>query len=231
MSDMKNKIRILQEKYYRQLYQDHNGTPMAVSSESLVHKELRFREICRLFQDEDSKNFFSVHDVGMGLGDLYNFFSTHFPHLNVNYSGSDILKEYVESSRERFPDSTFFHRDLTEGSATDTYDYVVLSGVFHQRRTSTIPEWESFWQSLLLNCWDMSRKGMAFNFVSPFVDYYQDNIYYCNIHKLIDFVASSLSRHFTLNHNYALYEFTVLIYKPEYVRTLFPQNEFVKYFR
>jgi hypothetical protein len=229
---MKNITRKTQEAYYRSLYQEHSGTPMAVSSESLAHKELRFREICRLFQDEDAKSNFSVHDVGMGLSDLYHFISTHFPYSNINYSGSDILEEFVEASKERFPNSTFFHRDLTEeGNTTDTYDYVVLSGVFHQRRTSTIPEWESFWQTLLLNCWNMSRKGIAFNFVSPFVDYYQDNIYYCNIYKLIDFVVSRMSRYFTVNHNYALYEFTILVYKPEYTRELFPQDEFAKYFR
>ena len=73
MRDVNNVTRKAQEKYYRSLYQEYSGSPMAVSSESLEHKELRFREICRLFQDEDCPEGFSLHDTGAGLGDLYHY--------------------------------------------------------------------------------------------------------------------------------------------------------------
>ncbi|MCA1793918.1 MAG: hypothetical protein LC660_08625 [Desulfobacteraceae bacterium] len=65
-----NNTRSRQEDIYRNLYRQHKGTPMAVSSESLAHKELRFRKISEIFAAED---VVQVHDVGMGLGDAVSF--------------------------------------------------------------------------------------------------------------------------------------------------------------
>ena len=41
-----NKTRKSQEQIYRNLYEEHKGTPKAVASESLAHKALRFGQIC-----------------------------------------------------------------------------------------------------------------------------------------------------------------------------------------
>jgi hypothetical protein len=57
-----NKTRVLQEKLFRDLYHKHVGTPMAVSSESLAHKELRYRQISQIFDGDDR---FTIHDVGI----------------------------------------------------------------------------------------------------------------------------------------------------------------------
>ena len=225
---MSNSTRADQERIYRELFEKHKGTTMAVSSESPAHKHLRFTKITDIFATDDH---ISVHDVGMGLADMYAFIRERWPGKTVEYSGTEILEEYVAASTERYPELRFHHRDIAEQAFEDRYDYVVMSGVFHQRRDSTIPAWESFAQDIIRNSFAMCRKGVAFNFISPFVDFYQTQVYYSNLPKLINFINDDLSRFFDIRHDYALYEFTVHVYREEYIRSMHPQPEFAKYFK
>lgn len=225
---MSNPTREDQERVYRELFEKHRGTPMAVSSESAAHKRLRFTKVSDVIGDD---NDFSVHDVGMGVADLYAFMQQRYPERRFTYSGTEILKEYVDAASERFPDVTFLHRDLADTPGDDRYDYVLMSGVFHQRRDSGIRQWEAFSQDIIRNSFAMCRKAVAFNFISPFVDFYHTNVYYANLPKLINFINDDLSRFFEVRHNYALFEFTVFVYREEYVKTLHPDPEFAKYFK
>lgn len=225
---MENKTRPSQEKIYKELYEQHKGTPMAVSSESWNHKHTRFNMVCDILRNDDN---ITVHDVGMGIADMGAFIKNQFPEKNIQYSGTEILEEYVKEAEERFPASKFYTRDVAEQSFDDHYDYLLLSGVFHQRRDSPIRDWEKFSQQILKNAFKMCNKGIAFNFISPFVDFYQTQVYYANLPKLINFINDDLSRFFEIRHNYALFEFTVYVYKEEYIKTQYIQPEFQKYFK
>ena len=223
-----NKIRVSQEAYFRHLYNEYNGTPKAVSSESMEHKCLRFAQISRIFEGDDN---FTIHDIGMGLAAYLDYLNAHFSDIHFEYSGTEILQEYVENTRSRFPQNKFYLRDIAEKKPPEKYDYVVMSGIFHQRREISIPDWEAFSQKLIKNAFGMSKKGIGFNFISPFVDFYQTDVYYCNLIKLIHFIHDDLSRFYVINSNYALYEFTVFVYQESYIRSMYPQTEFQKYFK
>ncbi|NLJ19750.1 MAG: hypothetical protein GX429_01295 [Bacteroidales bacterium] len=223
-----NKIRDAQEGYFRYLYNEFAGTPKAVSSESLAHKKLRYAQLSRIFEGNDN---FSIHDIGMGLAAYLDYLNENLSNLNFKYSGSEILSEYIEQVKGRFPENEFYLRDVSEMLPEDRYDYVVMSGVFHQRRETSIPEWETFSQNLISNAFKMSKIGVGFNFISPFVDFYQTEVYYCNMVKLIHFIHDKLSRFFVINHNYALFEFTVFVYQESYIKSKYTQAEFQKYFK
>lgn len=225
---MSNPTRQDQEKVYRELFTKHHGTPMAVSSESAAHKRLRFTKVTDVIGNDDN---FSVHDVGMGVADLYAFMLERFAGRKFAYSGTEILKEYIDAAQKRFSGLAFYHRDIADAPGKDRYDYVLLSGVFHQRRESTIRQWEAFAQHIIKNSFAMCRKAVVFNFISPFVDFYQPQVYYANLPKLLNFINDELSRFFELRHSYALFEFTVFVYTEEYVRRLHPEPEFGKYFK
>jgi len=222
------KVREAQEKYFRYLYTEFAGTPKAVSSESLEHKKLRFAQISRIFEGNDK---FSIHDIGMGLAAYLDYMNENFPDLNYEYSGTEILPEYVDNVMSRFPKNRFYLRDVAEIQPEEKYDYVVMSGVFHQRRETSIRDWEAFSQKLISNAFKMSKIAVGFNFISPFVDFYQTEVYYCNLMKLIHFINDDLSRFFVINHNYALFEFTVFVYQESYIKSKYIQSEFQKYFK
>lgn len=223
-----NPAREAQEKVFRSLYQRYQGSSMAVSSESWAHKTVRFSQMSRIFEGD---NGFTIHDVGMGMADYYAYLRSACADLTIEYSGTEILQEYYDEASRRFPSCKFYLRDIAEQSFDDCYDYVVMSGVFHQRRDTRIRDWEVFAQDLIMNSFRMCNKAVGFNFISPFVDYYQTEVYYCNLPKLLNFINDNLSRFFVINHNYALFEFTVFVYKESYVKLNHPQSEFQKYFR
>jgi hypothetical protein len=221
-------IRKSQQNHYRGLLEKHAGTTMAVSSESAAHKRLRFEQISKVFGDDTT---FSLHDVGMGLGAYGSYLIENHPNKSIAYSGSEILPEFVEGARAAHPTCQFFCRDISEQSGKDFYDYVILSGVFHQRRETSISDWEKFSRVILRNAFAMCRKGLAFNFISPFVDFYQTEVYYANLPRIISFVVEELSRFFVINHSYALYEFTIYVYRENVISARDNAEEFKKYFK
>ncbi len=223
-----NNTRENQERIFRSLYQKYKGTTMEVSSESIAHKNTRYEILSKLVENE---KIIQVHDVGFGLASYYNYLIKNFPGKTIEYSGSEILVEYIKEVQKRYDNIQVYHRDLSEVPGKDKYDYLVMSGVFHQRRESKISDWERFSQSIIKNTFLMCNKGIAFNFITPFVDFYQSDVYYCNLPKLLNFINDELSRFFVLHHNYALFEFTVFVYKEDYIHSLYPQSEFVKYFK
>jgi hypothetical protein len=88
-----------------------------------------------------------------------------------------------------------------------------------------------FMQKTILNAFKMCTKGLAFNLVSPFVDYKNKNVYYSDIVEVIYFLRDNLGRFFSINHDYALYEYTVFVFKEEYIKSKHGQEEFLKYFK
>lgn len=222
-----SKVRKAQEGIYRELLSKHKGTPMAVSSESLAHKKLRFDLISRMFSGDKG---FTLHDVGMGIADFGEYLQKHHGEKQVIYSGTEILEEYCEEAKRRFPGSEFFCRDIADRPYEDEYDYIIMSGVFHQRRDTAIPDWEKFAQDIIRNSFKMCNRGVAFNLISPFVDFYQTQVYYSNLPKFINFINDELSRFFVISHDYALFEYTVFVFKEDYIKSKYTEIEFQKYF-
>jgi hypothetical protein len=228
---MENDLRLIKDiqiKHFGDLYEKFKGTPMAVSSESIEHKYLRYKNIAGIFGED---NNFSIHDVGMGLADFYEYINKEFTQKVFAYSGSDILPDFVNEAKKKYPSCNFYLRNIAETIPSENYDYVIMSGLFHQKREIKIKEWEYFSHAMIFNAYKMAAKGIAFNFVSPFVDFYQPEVYYCKLDKLLNFITDRLSRFFVLKHDYALYEFTVFVYKEEYIHSQFKQKEFQKYFK
>ena len=217
-----------QVKHYSELFRKHPDEPMAVSSESAVHKRVRFDQIAGLFKNESEP--FTLHDVGMGMAHYWKYLQEYHPDLDVTYSGTEVVPEYHSYCERSSPDMTFALRDLAEAPGDDMYDYVILSGVFHQMRNSKRRDWEQFAYAILENSFAMCRKGMAFNFISPFVDFYQTEVYYCDMMKMLHAVRDRMSRFFEIRHNYALFEFTVFVYPEQVVKDDFPEPEMAKYF-
>ena len=93
-----------------------------------------------------------------------------------------------------------------------------MSGLFHQMRNTSRKDWESFAYSILENAFTMCNEGMAFNFISPFVDFYQENVYYCDLMKLLNMINTKMSRFFIINHSYPLFEFTIFVYPESIIK-------------
>ena len=219
-----------QRHHWKTLAAEHPGTVQAVGSESIAHKYLRYAKLAEIFSQRGPAEL-SIHDVGCGVGDFYDWLK-HSGHdlKQISYSASEITPEYCEIARQRHPEVQFYIRDILAKPVPDRYDYVILSGVFHQQGDVSHRRWVDYMQNLLSAAWGMTNVGMAFNVLTSYADFYKPGNFYADLSELQLFVVRHLSRFFRIDCSYPLFEATFHVYKPSSIKYLYPQNEFQRYF-
>ena len=180
----------------------------AVGWNSRESQYLRFEKLLLLI---DFKEEFSINELGCGYGELYKFL------INNNYSfssfnGYDISKEMLKKCENylNYPNNL----NLYHSSNIETLsDYTIASGIFNIPFDNTQEEWQIYINKTIENMYKFSTKGIAFNFLTSYVDYKADNLYYQNPEEIFRFCIENYGRNIQIIHNYNLYEFTVIIEK------------------
>ena len=152
-------------------------------------------------------------DFGCGLSHLYEFISRK-EIGNVEYSGLDISKEFVDLSRKKFPNVRYYCADLIQDkNAIPDFNFIVMNGIFTEKRDLTFDEMFEFFTKLLTNVFCKADKGVAFNVMSKAVAWERDDLFHLPTDLLVDFLTKDLSRNFVIRNDYGLYEYTVYVYK------------------
>jgi SAM-dependent methyltransferase len=157
----------------------------------------------------------SLLDFGCGAAHLLNYIQND-KQLNqqITYSGSDISQKFVELSQSKFPNNNFYLFDLLEDtSRVPQFDYIVMNGVFTEKRELSFDEMWQYFQNMMCAIFKMTNKGVAFNVMSKAVDWERDDLFHLPADLLISFLTKELTRHFVIRNDYGLYEYTVYIYK------------------
>ncbi len=217
-----------QREFFLDLYRKHGDDPRSLSHRDGVTQRERYRRAARGFDEERP---FSVHEVGCGLGHFGEYLNARHP--RATYSGSEICEEFVEACRQRFPDGSFELRDLSGGPGEDRYDYLVLIGVFNIRAGRDESDWQRFVRDMLKNMYTMCRAGIVADFLTPYHDpeYTKAELHYQEVGALLDFVHAELSRHYEIDAGGPLYEYSLRVWRPEYLRDRFGAAEFDRYFK
>ncbi|MCG5541985.1 MULTISPECIES: hypothetical protein, partial [unclassified Halorhodospira] len=137
------------------------------------------------------------------------------------YSGSEITPDFARLARERHPHIDYQTRNITDKNTIGTseiYNYVILSGVFHQPGDVPLRRWAQYMKELLLASWDLADRGIAFNVLNHHADFYRPGNYYADLNELQIFVSKELSRFYFLDNLSPLFETTFLVYKPEHIK-------------
>lgn len=225
------KLQESQKKFYYNKFLQFHDDPRSLSWNSKLSQELRFTKILDLFKFEDYEKAFTIHEVGCGLGHFLEFLrETPFKYT---YSGSDIIPEFIENNIKKYPGSSFYVQDISAdyneiSKKIEKCDYFCLSGTFHTKEDNDLTEWESFVFKSIENMVLMSNKGICANFLTSYSDFYDEKLYYADPKRILDWAITNISRFVTITQDIPLYEFTVCIYKEEYMRSRFPGYE--KYF-
>ena len=217
-----------QSKLYQDMFDKHGPSVNAVASGDQIYKNLRYKKIINLFSDDAD---FSVHDVGFGLGHFWEYMQRELSGTRILYSGSEVTEQFVSYCKAHYPEMDFRFRDLADGPFEDKYDYLVFGGTFYHLAETPSQDFQKYIFSLIENAFSMSRRGVSFNLITEYVDYRRNDLFYCSMPKLLEFLNSRLSRFFTIHHNYPLYEYTVCVYQETYIKSKYPQANFEKYFK
>jgi SAM-dependent methyltransferase len=197
-------------EHYQTLLKKHGDSPQALQYRDAETQFARFKIL-----SEIASPLNSVLDVGCGLAHLYLYLqSTGF---SGKYVGVDIVPEFAQLAAETFKDEknvTITHASGLEPLPTGT-DFALLSGVFNNRMDDN----KGFMQATLHQMFAAANKGISFNAMSRYVDYYDDTLYYVDPMEVFAFCKNELGGYPVLRHDYVLsengfpFEFAIYVYK------------------
>jgi SAM-dependent methyltransferase len=218
-----------QREFYQQRWREFGDDPRSLAYRDLATQNERFFRLARLF--ERHPGAFTVHEVGCGLGHFGEYLAPRF--RQAAYSGTDLCPEFVAACRTRFPQADFHLGDFRDHDECAQYDFLALSGTFNPRLDTPSAEWQAFIDALIRKMFACCRCGVAVNFLSPYcdADRREDELHYQDPWTLTEWIVRDLSRHFEFDWGGPLFEYTLRVYRPEYVRRQYPEGEFDRYFR
>lgn len=191
--------------YYTRRIREHGPCASGVDWNSPQSQELRFEQLLRVIDERTE----SLLDYGCGYGALIDALERRGG--IANYQGFDLSAEMVAAARSLYADREF----VSEVSALKTADVSLASGVFNVKMTTPTAEWEAYVLDTIQHMNALSRHGFAFNLLTSYSDqeFMRDDLYYGDPCFYFDFCKRYCSRHVALQHDYGLYEFTILVRK------------------
>lgn len=197
----KDKERIIQR--YEDRLEAHGENIRALASGTPERRRTRFRILAEVGRLDGSK----LLDLGCGLGDFYAFLNEQ--EIDAEYVGYDINPELIDRADDRFPDARFEVRDVQEDGIPEQFDFAVCSQTFNNRlqhghNVEVV-------QDVLRRLHEATRLGVAMDFLTTYVDFEEDHLYYYDPGKIFAY-CKELTKRVTLRHDYPLFEFTIYLY-------------------
>lgn len=204
-----------QLKKIKTLYSD-NLNKFGVQSKAVGWKttdcqELRFKQICKLFQGTLTP--FELLDYGCGFGSIASYIHQKSEFKLSAYHGYDISKEMLDEARHNLAQENFQVKLFNDPEITTQADYGVVSGTFNVKFDATKDDWKNFISRVLNSLNSNCRKGFAFNLLSTYVDWQEPHLFYGDPCFWFDFCKTHFSKQVTLLHDYPLWEWTILVKK------------------
>lgn len=192
---------------------EHGVSSRSVGWPDADAQVLRFEKLGQLIALDRPARPITVNDWGCGYGAMFGFIDA-LPGVELErYFGYDVSDEMLTAAREHVPDP---RAEWILGSdVTQEADYSFVSGTFNVRMDASDEVWGEYIRSTLRTLHERSRRGLAFNLLTSYVDWRKDDLFYADPAELFTFCKSELSRYVTLLHDYPLYEWTIVVLKED----------------
>jgi SAM-dependent methyltransferase len=206
---------------YAREFKAHGDSPASLLTPK-GRQQLRFRVADDFVRGPGTR----VLDYGCGLGYFYQ-------HLKAtgaapDYTGVDILSEFVEACRKKFPEPNARFELLSPTAplaVAGPYDVVFLSGVFNIKLNRDADTSRAYTFARLRELFAATRGVLICDFLSGYVDFRQDDSMHFSVGEIADFCATELSRRFTIRHDLLPYEFTLIVHRDAAIKR--PENIFL----
>ena len=172
----------------------------------------RYRVMLEVIKDKSK--VVKLLDFGCGCGHLLTFIKNENI-KNIEYYGLDISKKFIDLCKRKFPDNKFYCIDVLKDNISflPSFDYVIINGVFTEKINLGYEEMFSFFSLILKKIFTKTDIGIAFNTMSPIVDFKRNDLFYLSHDELGNFLHKNLTRNYIINNNYKLWECTTFVYK------------------
>lgn len=198
--------------HYENCLEKHGDTHLGVDWPNLTDASVRYQVMLDVIRAEGTSNV-SLLDFGCGASHLYEYIlENELGH--IRYSGLDISKRFIQLSKKKYPKINYYCVDILQTYADlPKFDYVILNGVFTEKRELSHDEMWEYFKRMILKVYELARKGIAFNVMSSHVDWERDDLFHLPMDKLADFLVKEVSRDFVIRNDYQLYEYTTYVYR------------------
>jgi SAM-dependent methyltransferase len=201
-------------KHYEDCLDQYGDSHLGVDWPKLEDVDKRYRVMLDIVKFARSNPpVATLLDFGCGAGHLLQYMQDH--HIeNLQYAGLDVSEKFVALCRSKFPGTKFHQADiLDERTKLPEFDYIVMNGVFTEKRELSFDEMWQYFCKMLVKTFAHAKVGVAFNVMSKAVDWERNDLFHMPADLLINFTTKQLSRNFIIRNDYGLYEFTTYIYK------------------
>ncbi len=199
-------------EHYEQCFLEHGRTPKGVDWPNQADLNTRFEVMLGVVRPGDEQP--SLLDLGCGPGLLLDYLEQTGRLDQVDYSGLELSEPMLAAARARWPGYWFVRQDiLAEPMPSQVVDYVILNGVLTERRGLPREQMADYAADLLAAAFHSARIGLAFNVMSPLVDWERDDLFHWGFDEMGRAVSKRLSRHIRIRADYGLYEYTVYVYR------------------
>ena len=188
-------------------------------TKSKEHAELRYRVMLDVIRDPRDEEV-TLLDFGCGPSYLLDYMLEQRI-AGVKYSGLDLSPKFLALSRSKHPSVTYYELDVLEDpQLLPEFDYIIINSVFTYKGMLSHHEMLAYWQDVLRILFTKARRAIAFDVISTQVDWERDDLFHLPLGELASFLDSHLSRHFTVRHDYGMFEYTAYVYRESLAPTL-----------
>jgi SAM-dependent methyltransferase len=199
--------------HYESCLERHGDTHRGVDWPKLEDAATRYDVMLDVIRRGAGDETVSVLDFGCGAAHLYEHMLAKGVR-GVAYAGLDLSEKFVELSRRKFPSNEFYCVDiLDDASGVPRFDYVLMNGVFTEKRGLGFDEMLAYFERLVKEVWAKAGRGLAFNVMSKHVDWEREDLFHLPFDTLAAFLTRELTRDFVFRNDYGLYEYTAYVYR------------------
>ncbi|MBM7622839.1 methyltransferase domain-containing protein [Sporohalobacter salinus] len=193
------------KNFYRKRYSHSDRSYRAVGWASKQKQHQRFKALIKNFDKKLLKKE-RIVDFGCGLADLLPWLQKKG--LAAGYTGVDIMEEFLQENRKRFPEFEFINSESFFNNS-QKYGFIVASGVFtlswgrnHRKQV----------KDMIKRLYNTSYHGFSFNMISSFYPKTKKNYYYFNPFEIGEF-CKSITKKLIIDCSYLSEDFTVTLFK------------------
>jgi SAM-dependent methyltransferase len=189
----------------------HGDSNLGVDWPNKQDAEKRYRVMLEVVKENTVG--LTLLDFGCGASHLYPYLqNSRF--VGLEYHGLDASQAFCDLSTTKYPQNKYVCVDvLAEPDKMLVFDYVIMNGVFTEKRDLTFDEMLEYFKQVLQVVFPKVRLGLAFNVMSKAVNWEREDLFHLSLDLLMSFLAKELSRHVVIRNDYGLYEYTVYVYK------------------
>ncbi|MEA2019754.1 MAG: class I SAM-dependent methyltransferase, partial [Campylobacterota bacterium] len=183
------------------------ATPKGADWNGEESQFIRFEQLSKIINKEK----FSINDIGCGYGKYFGYLQNRF--LNFKYYGFDLSQEMIKNAKSLYSNRGGVFMQVDNLENIEKADYSIASGIFSVKMEHNEAEWLSYILETLEQMNTKSTKGFSFNMLTKYSDkeYMRDDLYYADPLFFFDYCKRNFSKNISLNHDYDLYEFTILV--------------------